>query len=331
MRTPLLLGLALVSLSSAFAQVIPGENSGDTGYLLHGTDTLALVRAADGHAWLQQNLGASEVATAANATNAYGHLYQWGRWEDGHQLRTSAVALATTLVSNDPSGLGAGSPLFFLGNDPLGWWSAGSPTDTWQGNAATAANGIDPCRALGPGWQLPAQADWNSLLAAEGITGIATAFASNVKLTAAGTRDGQTGTLINAGQFGGYWTSTASSIYAKDLTIGDSFVNPDDDALRSYGMSVRCLNKSLHVGLPEEDGRSLVALFPNPSHGTFSVQCTDPIVSVVVYNALSQLAATVGISGTFAHVVLPELQEGLYIVCVNTAKGSTREHLVIVR
>ena len=313
------------------AQVAPGETPGDTGYLVHGLDTLAVVRAADGHVWLQQNLGASEVATAANATNAYGHLYQWGRWEDGHQVRTSAQVLASTLVNNNPSGLGVGAPSFYTGNDPLGWWGAGNPTDTWQGSTASAVNGIDPCLALGAEWQLPSQADWSGLLSLENITGNASAFASNLKLTAAGTRDGQTGTLINAGQFGGYWTSTASGIYAKDLTIGDGFVNPDDDALRSYGMSVRCLNKSLHVGLPEKNDGSLITLFPNPSQGMFTVQSADPIMSVLVYNALAQWVATVRVSGTSASVALPELQEGLYIVCVNTAKGSTREQLVITR
>ena len=41
------------------------------------------MRAADGNAWLQQNLGADEVATAMNAANAFGDLYQWGRWTDG--------------------------------------------------------------------------------------------------------------------------------------------------------------------------------------------------------------------------------------------------------
>ena len=39
-----------------------------------------------GRKWLDRNLGASQVATASNDRNAYGHLFQWGRPADGHQL-----------------------------------------------------------------------------------------------------------------------------------------------------------------------------------------------------------------------------------------------------
>lgn len=36
--------------------------------------------------WMDRNLGASRVATASNDRMAYGHLFQWGRPADGHQL-----------------------------------------------------------------------------------------------------------------------------------------------------------------------------------------------------------------------------------------------------
>ena len=202
MRTPLLSLTAALLLNTApiRAQEIPGEVSGDLGWILNGTDTLTLVRAADGHVWLQQNLGSTEVATAVNTSAAYGHLYQWGRWEDGHQVRTSATAPVTVLAVNNPSGLGTGSPLFYTGTDPLHWWSAGAGTDSWLGTSVSAVNGIDPCTALGDGWQLPSQTDWMNVLAAEGVMGLASALTSNLRLPAAGSRHALTGTLINEGR-----------------------------------------------------------------------------------------------------------------------------------
>ena len=41
--------------------------------------------------WLDRNLGATQVATSLTDNAAYGHLYQWGRPADGHEVRTSAV------------------------------------------------------------------------------------------------------------------------------------------------------------------------------------------------------------------------------------------------
>ena len=331
MRTPLLFAVILCGLTTSNAQEIPGETPGDLGSIVLGLDTLTLVRAADGNAWLQQNLGADEVATAMNVANAFGDLYQWGRWTDGHQLRTSTAAQASMLAANNPAGLGAGSTFFYIGADPTHWWSAGNALDTWQGTTVSASNGKDPCAALGTGWQLPSQADWMNVLSSEGITGMATAFASNLKLPAAGSRDGQTGTLINEGQFGNYWSSTPSTTYAKDLTIGDSFVNNDDDAYRSYGMSVRCLNRSLHTGLLKQGNTNDLVLFPNPSNGTFTVKSNVTILRIVVYDALSHLMTTM--RGTNTTVVMdpPSLPAGIYLVQVETANSIFRLPLCIER
>ena len=40
------------------------------------------VTSANGKVWMDQNLGASRVATSSTDTSAYGDLYQWGRAAD---------------------------------------------------------------------------------------------------------------------------------------------------------------------------------------------------------------------------------------------------------
>jgi hypothetical protein len=268
-----LLVTAILHVQVATAQNDPGPTVGDTGtvsFSYQGNAVLyTTVRAADGQIWLQQNLGTSAVAGSATDTAGYGHLFQWGRWDDGHQLRNSTTALATSLSSNNPSGLGTGSPNFYRGNNPNDWWASGNGSDTWSDAPPSVTNGTDPCAAIGPNWHLPAQSEWAAMLTLENITNVATAFASNLKLTAAGMREANAGNLLNVGLYGNYWTSTTSGIYAKDVTLLDNGVNPNDDALRSYGFSVRCVTSCTGVFPPSDiEGADTVC---EHSWQTFSV------------------------------------------------------------
>lgn len=38
-----------------------------------------------GDTWMDRNLGANRAATSFNDSESYGHLFQWGRFADGHQ------------------------------------------------------------------------------------------------------------------------------------------------------------------------------------------------------------------------------------------------------
>lgn len=330
MRTTLL-SVLLFSSSFASAQVIPGETPGDLGWYPVGSDTVIIVRASDGNAWTQKNLGSTAVAAAPNDPNAFGNLYQWGRWTDGHQIRTSAMAQASTLSSNDPTGIGMGSPFFFIGTNPADWWSTGATADSWMGSTANATNGIDPCASLGPGWQLPTREDWENILGTEAITDLATAFDSHLKLTAAGSRDGQTGTVINAGQFGNYWSRTANGLYAKDLTIGETFVNADDDAYRSYGMSVRCLHRNLHTGISDQAENNDLRIFPNPSSGPIRISSSALIEKIEVFDMLSRSIAFDPIGRASSSIDLNTLPEGKYFIRITTRTGTSTRSVVILR
>jgi hypothetical protein len=321
-------------LTSAFAasaqEVVPGEDPGSTGSVPYGDATLVSVRGMDGNVWLQQNLGSVAVATAMNDANAYGDLYQWGRWDDGHAVRTSATANVSTLSSYNPLGLGTGSPFFFIGTNPADWWGTGTDADSWEGTSASATNGIDPCTALGPLWHLPSAVEWNAVIAAEGITDRNTAFSCNLKLVVAGSRDGGSGTLINVGSYGNYWSSTTSGAYAKDFSIGDTWVTPADDAYRGYGMSMRCMNNDLHVGIHAPDNNRGLKIYPCPSKGMITVEQQDtPIERITVYGLDLRVMRVCTPDGFRADLPLGDMPNGTYGIQVESGSVVSWRTIVI--
>jgi hypothetical protein len=52
-----------------------------------GAAIVDVLNPATGKTWMDRNLGAAQLATASNDVAAYGDLYQWGRFSDGHQCR----------------------------------------------------------------------------------------------------------------------------------------------------------------------------------------------------------------------------------------------------
>ena len=205
--------------------------------------TYTSVRTKDGGIWLQQNLGANRVATSMTDQESYGDLYQWGRWDDGHQLRTPVpnVVANTTLSANNPSGLPSGGSKNYISN----WWTLGSVTDTWVAKKATevsASNGCDPCKILGAEWHIPTVANWESVLNAENITNNQTAFASNLKIPTGGWRNTNSSGISSAGTSSWYWTNkTDNQNSAIGIWIQTASVQREYKDLRSYGTSIRCV------------------------------------------------------------------------------------------
>ncbi|MNJ85798.1 Bacterial Ig-like domain (group 2) [compost metagenome] len=226
----------------------PGPNPGDLGCITltyKGVSTqYTTVRAADGNVWMQQNLGSGQIATASNDAASYGDLFQWGRWDDGHQSRTSTLSTLAP-APNNPTGLAANTE--FLNSTPV-WWDAAALSDTWQAetpNDVTTTNGCDPCKALGNEWHLPSSDEWQAVITAESMTNILSAFQSNLKLATGGTRNAS-GTFDFVGQRGYYWSNTTSSSGGKMLYYSNFIVNPNAGYPRRQGGAIRCL-KALPV------------------------------------------------------------------------------------
>ena len=218
---------------TAWVNVLPG-NEGQILTFVGGvpawkTQPLSgdVLNSATGKIWMDRNLGATQVATSSTDASSYGHLYQWGRGTDGHQVRTSGTT--TTLSSTDTPGHGN----FILATSSPYDWRSPQNTNLWQG-----VSGVNnPCPA---GYRLPTEAEWDAERLSWSTNNAAGAFASPLKLPVAGYRSASDGSLDDVGTFGYYWGSTVSGTRSRRLGFSSS--NATMNSLyRAFGTSVRCL------------------------------------------------------------------------------------------
>ncbi len=187
--------------------------------------------AGGGYMWMDRNLGASQAATSSTDAASYGDLYQWGRYADCHQFRTSILttlnAQATTAI---PSQGNAWDGKFIIVDATTVTfdWLATQDDNLWQGVSGTN----NPCPA---GYRLPTEAELTAL----GIINSADAYAY-LGMPAPGQRRYSTGSLSFVGILGYYWSSTVSGSNARSL-----YFHSGNAYLRTYyraeGNSVRCL------------------------------------------------------------------------------------------
>ena len=173
---------------------------------------------------MDRNLGATQAATSSTDVDAYGDLYQWGRFSDGHQCRTSATN--STLSSTDQPAHGD----FIIGAID---WRSPQNDNLWQG-----VNGINnPCPS---GYRIPTDTELDAERLSWSANTSAGALASPLKLPMAGYRDDSNGSLNLVGAFGLYWSSTVSGASARYLYFSSSSASMSDFN-RANGYSVRCL------------------------------------------------------------------------------------------
>jgi uncharacterized protein (TIGR02145 family) len=180
-----------------------------------------------GQIWMALNLGASQVATSSTDPAAYGTLYQWGRFGDGHEYRSSSTT--TDLSSSDVPGHGS---FILTSSDPYDWRTP-QHDNLWQGES-----GINnPCPA---GFRLPTETEWERERASWTTKDSAGAFASPLKLVPAGCRYGFDGALGGAGSYGYYWSSSVGGSSSRYLVFNSGYANVYSNS-RASGFSVRCL------------------------------------------------------------------------------------------
>lgn len=175
--------------------------------------------------WMDRNLGASQVATSSTDANAYGDLYQWGRFADGHQCRNSGTT--TTLSPTDTPGHGN----FILSPNAPNDWRTPQNNTLWQG-----VNGINnPCPV---GYRIPTDAEWDAERLSWVSSDDAGAFASFLKLPVAGNRN-HNGLITSLG-YGFCWASTITGNNARSIHYYTGVAGGANDN-RGYGFSVRCI------------------------------------------------------------------------------------------
>ena len=191
------------------------------------TTVVEVTNPTTGKTWMDRNLGASRAATSSTDSEAYGHLYQWGRAADGHQIRTSG----TTSALSDSDTPGHGN-FITTGSSPYDWRSPQND-DLWQG-----VNGTNnPCPA---GFRLPTEAELDAERQSWSSDDAAGAYGSPLKLPVAGYRYYSNGSLGNVGSGGDCWSSTVDGTFSRGLYFYSSGAGMRR-YYRASGISVRCL------------------------------------------------------------------------------------------
>lgn len=193
--------------------------------------TYGIVDGQNGTKWLDRNLGASRVATAIDDELSYGDVYQWGRYKDGHESRTSNTT--STISSTSTPGHGD----FIVSTSSPRDWIAPQNDELWQGTINTPAP---------EGWRVPTILDffderdsWSEPTSAE-------ALASPLKLPSAGGRENG-GAFGGAGSSGAYWTSTPAGTNAGVLIFSLDGKNLMTDIFRAFALPIRLI-KSHKIG-----------------------------------------------------------------------------------
>ncbi len=161
--------------------------------------------------WITQNLGASQQATAAtdNTAASAGWYWQFNR-KQGYSHDGTTLTPAWTITAI---------------NESSNWIPAN-----------------DPCTIeFGPGWRLPTSTEWTNADSNGSWGDYDDAYASVLKIHAAGYLGDSDGSLGGRGSYGYYWCSTqfnSTNGYNLDISGVDCSVFNDDKA---YGFSGRCL------------------------------------------------------------------------------------------
>lgn len=205
--------------------------------------------AADGKTWLNNNLGAhysninhpefdpTRIASSEVIFNAYGSMFQWGRYSDGHELINytnfntgTAVngTTATNAVSDTPV-----NNLFITEDTSPYDWRATQNDNLWHGEA-----GINnPCPR---GYRVPTQAELTNLALAENINDVFEAGESSLGISASGSRSRSTGQVSNVSRAVALWSSTTSGALAQSLRSTFTYADTRD-MNRASGANIRCI------------------------------------------------------------------------------------------
>ena len=144
-----------------------------------------------GRVWLDRNLGAIRVCTSSTDSSCYGYLYQWGRNDDGHELRTSSV------TSTRASSITPGTDMFVKSSVLPNDWTTADSNGSLRTAAWANAGVNDICPA---GFSVPTEAEIKAdtiEATTTDITNAATAYSSFLKLPLAGYRDANDATFNN--------------------------------------------------------------------------------------------------------------------------------------
>lgn len=211
----------------------------DDGIVLNGLTYMEVTSPDTSRVWLDRNLGATQVCTSSTDSDCYGHLYQWGRNDDGHESGSSSSGLNSSITPVD-------STRSFGSSQPYDWTTAdasGSLRETAWGDSGD--NDICPS-----GFSVPTIAELKADTIDASTTDVinaTSAYSSFLKLPAPGVR--MYASPGNSADWGGYYWSSDSYVsgifkQAKVLRFADDPWGGFSQAFqtyRAYSFSVRCI------------------------------------------------------------------------------------------
>jgi hypothetical protein len=210
----------------SFTTTAGGGGGGSPVYCNGSPTTIVdVTNPTTGEIWMDRNLGATQAATSSTDVDAYGDLYQWGRFSDGHQCRTSNTT--ATLSSTDQPAHGD-----FIEAGNIDWRSPQND-NLWQG-----VNGINnPCPS---GYRIPTEAELEAERLSWSSNDFTGAIYCYLRLPMGGSRSFTAGSLLDVGWDGRYWSSTVSGSSVRYLYFATGAASSGFSP-RASGHSVRCL------------------------------------------------------------------------------------------
>ncbi|CAB5499353.1 hypothetical protein AZO1586I_474, partial [Bathymodiolus thermophilus thioautotrophic gill symbiont] len=234
----------MIEKENSAGGISAGGISAFTGGLFRGLTYALVTSPKTGRVWLDRNLGATQVATKANDSAAYGDYYQWGRAKDGHQSPTPL--LATQTPSSD---IVSGNSKFIYGRAD---WTTADRSGALRKAAWADGGKNDICPA---GFSVPTEADLKKELGSSKTYGVSDAASSFLRIPVSGFRDSSSSsaTFQNKGSDIALWVrdntpNTGRAGYSPKLSImgndnafaaGLSF----GESQRTIGMNVRCIRE----------------------------------------------------------------------------------------
>ena len=190
--------------------------------------------------WMDRNLGATQVATGSDDVLSYGYLYQWGRGNDGHELKSSETSTTQQGANTNVN--------FISGNKD---WLATKDNFRWIGQDGVAKGAYDPCPTK---FRLPTDRELRAEIEDYHTRGNDQHnLIDNLKFTLAGRRNYLSGEKELESLHGYYWTSTFDTDFYPDYTRGIMVQAETDLPVnftaktnlweRAFGFSVRCIKE----------------------------------------------------------------------------------------
>lgn len=195
------------------------------------TQVVDVLNPITGRVWMDRNLGALRPAESLSDKDAFGDLYQWGRFADGHQCRNSSTTNTLSNIERPEH-----SNFIVTIESPYDWL-------TWQNDDLWKGVGIgnNPCPC---GYRLPTLNEFKEEAKSWSSQNATGAYASTLKLPLAGHRHYGNGEIYSTGVQGYYWTSDVEGDKAMDFNINQNFLK-HEAIFRSDGSSVRCIKERL--------------------------------------------------------------------------------------